>query len=136
GNCASDKNVDEDCDGVTGECTNDTFSNAVDGTCKAYNTPDQQCTRVDNTSADPKDFPECAPSTAGCFPRYNEDDAVVEYFCRNAKNADGADCWVAADCQSNKCELDEEAVDRTGSVCTSGADIGEECDVARRCKVG
>jgi hypothetical protein len=61
---------------------------------------------------------------------------VVEYFCRNAKNADGADCWVAADCQSNKCEVDEEAVNRTGSVCTSGADIGEECDEAHSCKAG
>jgi hypothetical protein len=141
GNCAGDKDVDEDCTSVAGECVEGTYCDAVDVQCKAYNTPDEQCTRADNTSADPKDFPECAPSTAGCFPRYNEDAVAVEYFCRNAKNANGADCWVPADCQSGKCEAvsDEELAAepyRTGWVCTAGADVGDECDVSHSCRAG
>jgi hypothetical protein len=139
GNCAGDKDVDEDCTGVAGECVEGTFCDGVYAQCKAYNTPDEQCTRADNTSADPKDFPECAPSTAGCFPRYNEDVVAVEYFCRNTKNANGADCWVAADCQSGKCEVDDDAdpyLYRTGYLCTAGADVGEDCDGSHSCKAG
>lgn len=137
GNCAGDKDVDEDCTGAPGQCTEGTFCDAVDGQCKAYNTPDEQCTRADNTSADPKDFPECSPSTAGCFPRYNEELLAVEYFCRNAKNANGADCWVPADCQSGKCEIVDEPEDgRTGYACTAGANVGDDCDEAHSCKTG
>jgi hypothetical protein len=136
GNCAGDKDVDEECTGVTGQCTDGTFCDAVEGTCKAYNTPDEECSRADNTSADPKDFPECSPTTAGCFPRYDADNATLQYFCRNAKNANGVECWVAADCQSNKCELDPAEESPTGYVCTAGADVGEDCDAYMSCKAG
>lgn len=138
GNCASDKNVDEDCTGVAGECEEGTFCNLTEGTCKAYNTPDEQCSRADNTYGSPKDFPECSPTTAGCFPRYDEEAVAVEYFCRSAKNANGSDCWVNEDCQSGKCEVDDDAdpyLYRTGFICTAGLDVGEDC-ADHSCKAG
>lgn len=137
GNCAGDKDVDEDCTGVPGQCTSGTFCDLVEAQCKAYNTPDEQCTRADSVYADPKDFPECSPTTAGCFPRYNEELLAVEYFCRNAKNANGSDCWVNADCQSGKCEIvDDPEPYRTGWACTAGADVGDDCDGYHSCKAG
>lgn len=141
GNCAGDKDVDEDCTGVAGECVEGTFCNTLEGTCKAYNTPDEQCSRADYPYGQPKDFAECSPLTAGCFPRYNEDAVAVEYFCRNSKNANGADCWVPEDCQSGKCEAvsDEEAAAepyRTHFVCTVGADVGDDCDGYHSCRAG
>jgi hypothetical protein len=139
GSCVPDRELGDDCSGLPGECAAGTFCDSAVGTCQAHNTPDQQCTRANDTGADPKNFPECSPSTAGCFPRYNDDVVAVEYFCRNAKNENGADCWVNADCQSGKCEVDGDAdpyLYRTGFICTPGGDVGEECDAYHSCSAG
>jgi hypothetical protein len=148
GSCAPDKDQNEDCTNTPGQCADGTYCDGA--TCLAFKLPTEVCSRTTESTLPPKDpnsgvsnYPECAPTLAGCIPRFDADLIATEFKCRSALNPNGEGCLLDEDCTSGKCEVIADMGEgHLAKTCTAGANVGAKCDTdtadkeALSCKPG